>query len=221
MVQSTKRCLRKMVGQASLTHDEILTAMAEIESIINSRPLSYISAGDTEEPLTPSHLLIGRRVFNLPDNLGTEYDLDDEDYQTDSTQLTRRMKYFSSTINHFWKRWRSEYLAELRESHKHLLGKSRRAPQVSIGDIVIVHDESLPCSFWKLGRVDKLITGKDGQTRGATVSIASNGRHSTSLNRPLQLLYPLEINHPFSTNSSNPIDATPETPPLQEPQKRS
>ena len=40
MVQSTKRCLRKMVGQASLTHDELLTAVTEIESIINSRPLS-------------------------------------------------------------------------------------------------------------------------------------------------------------------------------------
>ena len=69
MVQSTKRCLRKMVGQASLTRDELLTAVTEIESIINSRPLSYISAGDTEEPLTPSHLLIGRRVLSLPDNL--------------------------------------------------------------------------------------------------------------------------------------------------------
>ena len=30
MVQSTKRCLRKMVGQASLTHDELLTAITEI-----------------------------------------------------------------------------------------------------------------------------------------------------------------------------------------------
>ena len=212
MVQSTKRCLRKMVGQASLTHDEILTALAEIESIINSWPLSYISAGDTEEPLTPSHLLIGRRVLNLPDHLGNEYDLDDEDYEINSTQLTRRMKHLSSTINHFWKRWRSEYLAELRESHKYLLGKPRRAPQISVGDIVIVHDESLPRSFWKLGRVDKLITGRDGQTRGATVSIASNGRHSTTLNRPLQLLYPLQINHTFATNSPRPTDATRATP---------
>ena len=66
MVQSTKRCLRKMVGKASLNHDELVTAVVEIESIINSRPLSYISAGDTEEPLTPSHLLLGRRVLNLP-----------------------------------------------------------------------------------------------------------------------------------------------------------
>ena len=56
LVLSTKHCLRKMVGPASLTHDEVLTAVTEIESIINSQPLSYISAEDTEEPLTPSHL---------------------------------------------------------------------------------------------------------------------------------------------------------------------
>ena len=52
MVQSTKLCLRKMVSQASLTYDELLATVTEIESIINSYPLSYVSAGDTEGPLT-------------------------------------------------------------------------------------------------------------------------------------------------------------------------
>lgn len=44
----------------------------------------------------------------------------------------------------------------------------------------------------------------DGQTRGATVSVAGKGRNYTTLNRPLQLLYPLEINHPpgEATNST-------------------
>ena len=43
----------KMVGQAHFTHDEILTAVVEIEAIINARPLSYVSMEDMEEPLTP------------------------------------------------------------------------------------------------------------------------------------------------------------------------
>ena len=110
-----------------------------MECIINSRPLR-----DIEEPLTPSHLLIGRRVLSLPDHLGPLCDPGDEDFDINSTQLTRRLKHLSNTLNDFWKRWRSEYLAELRESHKHLLKKSHGNPQVSIGDVVIVTSEQSP-----------------------------------------------------------------------------
>ena len=52
MVRSTKRCLRKMIGRASFTRDELLTAVVEIEAVINSQSLSYVSATDVEEPLT-------------------------------------------------------------------------------------------------------------------------------------------------------------------------
>jgi len=58
LVQSVKRCLRKSIGRARLSYDELSTLMVEIESIINSRPLSYLSLEDLEEPLTPSHLRI-------------------------------------------------------------------------------------------------------------------------------------------------------------------
>ena len=59
MIKSVKHCLRKTIGRAKLTHDELLTAFTEVEVIVNSRPLSYLSKEDIEEPLTPSHLLIG------------------------------------------------------------------------------------------------------------------------------------------------------------------
>ena len=64
MIKSVKRCLGKTIGWAKLTHDELLTALTEVEVIVNSRPLSYLSTGDIEGPLTPSHLLIGRRVVH-------------------------------------------------------------------------------------------------------------------------------------------------------------
>ena len=63
MVQLLKRCLRKMVGQAKLTYEELLTSVTEVELILNSRPLTYMSATDLEEPLTPTHLINGRRLL--------------------------------------------------------------------------------------------------------------------------------------------------------------
>lgn len=92
MVKSTKRCLRKMVGRARFSLDELHTAIVEIESIINSRPLSYISSSDLDEPLTPSHLLIGRRVLTLPDNLGCLSDPGDEEFTVGPSQLNDRVK---------------------------------------------------------------------------------------------------------------------------------
>lgn len=68
MIQTTKRCLRKTIGSARLTYDELLTSVTEVEMIINSRPLTYQSSEDAEEPLTPSHLLLGYRVLSLPDS---------------------------------------------------------------------------------------------------------------------------------------------------------
>ena len=59
-MHSTKQYLRKVLGEAKFSHDELLTALIEIEMVLNSRPLTYISENDLDEALTLSHLLIGR-----------------------------------------------------------------------------------------------------------------------------------------------------------------
>ena len=35
MVQSTKRCLRKVIGRAKLKYEELLTVIIEVEAIVN------------------------------------------------------------------------------------------------------------------------------------------------------------------------------------------
>lgn len=112
MIKSAKRCLRKSVGRNCLSYDEFLTLIIEVEAVLNSRPLAYLSSEDVEEPLTPSHLLVGYRILTLPDPTIP----DDPDYSPEG--MTRRMSHLSRVLKHFWNRWKKEYLLELREFHR-------------------------------------------------------------------------------------------------------
>ena len=221
LVKSTKRCLRKQVGRANFSLDELITSLAEIEAVINSRPLSYVSSDDLEEPITPSHLITGHRILNLPDDLNHLIDFKDEDFSLTRNQATARVKHLNNVLNQFWKRWRTEYLSELREVHAHTAKKRYRGEKtkVSIGQVVIVKDEHLPRGLWKLGFIQRLLTGKDGKTRAAIVRVVSRDRQHTTLNRPIQLLYPLELHCDSSeieTKSDIAEDSSPELPEEQE-----
>ena len=170
MIQSAKRCLRKSIGGARLTYDELTTVVAEVEMILNSRPLSYLSSDDIEEPLTPSHLLLGRRVVNLPDvSVADNYE---PESITTQGELTKRMKQFNRVLQSFWERWRYEYLLELREAHRHYQLSHNVTEPIAVGDVVIVHDDQ-PRGQWRLAIVQELMRGIDGEVRSASVKTQS------------------------------------------------
>jgi len=97
LIKSTKRCLRKTIGQARIMYDELLTVVMEVEMILNSRPLSYVSTEDLEEPLTPSHILIGRRILSIPDPL-CEYSEDDDWHGVTKESLSNRARHGNTTL---------------------------------------------------------------------------------------------------------------------------
>ena len=67
---------------------------------------------------------------------------------------------------------------------------------VEFGDIVLVHDENHPRNYWRTGRIRDLVTSTErgAMARGAVVQVTNKKGKVTTLRRPLQLLYPLEIN---------------------------
>ena len=162
LIQSVKRSLRKTIGQAKFTYDELNTVLIEIEAILNSRPLTYVTSEDLEEPLTPSHLLIGRRILSLPDDLNY-IDDGDEDFVVDSENLQRRTRHLNNVINHFWKRWTKEYLLELRNTHRYP-SANQSFPLPREGDIVVIHDSDTPRGFWKIARITKLYSNRQRWT---------------------------------------------------------
>lgn len=144
-----------------------------------------------DEPLTPSHLIYGRRLLGLPD--AKTGDLSDTDVELSSTDLSKRMNHLSNVMNHFWHRRKQEYLMGLRESHRRSVNNTIPTP-IAVGDIAVVHDEDLLRGLWRLAKVEGLITGADGLVRGATIRVKSTNRRASTLRRPVQRLYPLEIN---------------------------
>ena len=56
MVGTTKLCLRNVLGQSSLTEEQLNTMLISIEAAVNSRRITQ--SGDSDV-LTPAHFLIG------------------------------------------------------------------------------------------------------------------------------------------------------------------
>ncbi|EFN69637.1 hypothetical protein EAG_00358, partial [Camponotus floridanus] len=55
-VKSVKHHLRRVVGDAKLTYEEMATLLAQVESCLNSRPLQPMSDDPEDlEALTPGH----------------------------------------------------------------------------------------------------------------------------------------------------------------------
>ena len=140
LVKSVKLSLKKCLRNARLNYDELSTTLVEVEAVLNSRPLTYVY-DEFEEPLTPSHLVIGRRILSIPSK---NYSIDVPHTQQ---ALSRRAKFLQSILNHFWNRWRAEYLTQLREQHR----CSKRVSslrKVQVGDVVCIQEKTTPRQLW-------------------------------------------------------------------------
>ncbi|XP_074657119.1 uncharacterized protein LOC141910288 [Tubulanus polymorphus] len=146
LVKSVKRCLKKILGVTKLSIEEYNTVLTEVELVLNCRPLSYIASDDFDEPVTPSHLVYERRLMGTPDTHPCS-----EEYvpEMDRKAMSGRMRHLKTLMDHFWQRWSSEYLLELRESHRQQNKENSDRRKVKIGEIVLVHDEGKQRGEWR------------------------------------------------------------------------
>ena len=119
---------------------------------------------------TPSHLLIGRHLCTLPDPVTCSGDLEFEGTNA-MVDLSCRLRHLNLIVEHFWKRWRLEYLVGLRESHAYSLRPQNASSTLAPGDVV--HDSDQPMMQWWLGRIERLLEGSDGAVRAASLRVQS------------------------------------------------
>ena len=176
--RAVKEPLRKVLGRALLSFSELNTLLIKIEGVINSRPLTAVSDDNRDPlPITPAHLAIGRSLKQLPD-------AEDDQLEESSKRIMERYLYLQRLLNHYWRRWKQEYLYQLTVRNK---WQKETAP-IHVGDIVLVSEDNVSRGKWPLGRVEKVHLGKDGLVRTATVRV-----QKSILTRPVQRLHRLEI----------------------------
>ncbi|XP_046592768.1 uncharacterized protein LOC107217180 [Neodiprion lecontei] len=174
-VKCTKKHLNTVTKGLVFTFEQYYTLLVEIESILNSRPLTPLSSNPNDiTALTPSHFLVGDSLL-----LPTEHN-----YLKVPDNRLSRWQHLQKVKQHFWNRWYQEYLSELQKRQKWHFNHSN----LKVGTLVLLKEENLPPLQWLLGRVVEVHAGADNIVRVATV------RTSTGLfKRAVKKLCPLPV----------------------------
>ena len=196
MVGLVKVSLKKVLNiKVVLTVMQLCTLLSEVQSVINSRPLTYVGDDvNSAISLSPAHFLTSNPQIGIPE-IHEKYDTeDDPDYvvglrQNSGQKLLSIWKKGQKLLNHFWDIWGADYLLSLRERTKtHIRqGRVKASEFPNIGDVVLIK-EDLPHGTWRMGEIQKLIPSDDGEIRTAQVLLPSK----KLLKRRINLLYPIE-----------------------------
>ena len=73
LIKVAKKLLAIHLNNASLTYEELTTAVAQIETVMNSTPLCSIASDPNDfEALTPGHFLIGKPMNSFPETFNED-----------------------------------------------------------------------------------------------------------------------------------------------------
>ncbi|XP_026816105.1 uncharacterized protein LOC113555772 [Rhopalosiphum maidis] len=93
-IKSMKYLLRRVLGDAHLTYEELLTILTRAEACLNSRPLTPISSDPNDLiPSAPSYFLIGDSLNAIPE-------IDETSVPINRLNRWRRVSQYSQNI---WK----------------------------------------------------------------------------------------------------------------------
>ena len=194
-VKSFKHHFYRVVGDTSLTFEGFTTLAAEIEAILNSRPIGCISS-DPNDPavLTPAHFLIGRPLIMLLQ----------PDYTTVPRNRLSIWRFITKATQDFWKSWHLEYLSEVQTRQKWTKGKG----ELTKGSIVVVIERDDQCNRWPLGVVLEVYPGSDGHTRVAKIK-TPQGEYVRNVTRLCPIPHLTEVDDEQATGGSSPQSAEP------------
>ncbi|XP_062540758.1 uncharacterized protein LOC134208828 [Armigeres subalbatus] len=159
-IKSFKHHFRRIMGNRSFSVDQLQTVVAQIESVLNSRPLSPLTdSPDDCTALTPGHFLVGEPLVAIP-----EPDLID----INPNRLSR-LQEMQKSVQDLWRCWQRDYVSQLQQRAKWKQPQS----DVRAGQLVLVKQANVPPLQWPLGRIVDTVVGKDGRVRVVIVKTVS------------------------------------------------
>ncbi|XP_076684107.1 uncharacterized protein LOC143377074 [Andrena cerasifolii] len=157
-VKSAKHHLHRVVRDHTLSYEELTTVLCMVEACLNSRPLVPASDNDDDIALTPAHFVTGAPPLALPPLASA----------TGPASLRARWELVQRMRDHFWRRWRPDYLHSLQPRRKW----TNPGRSLCVGDVVVLKDDDSPPAQWRLGRVSRAHPGPEGRVRVVTVRTA-------------------------------------------------
>ena len=152
MVKAAKKATYAVVRDRDVNDEELITVFAGVESLLNSRPLTYQSSDPRDSvPLTPNHFLHGQ--------MGGQFA--PEFVETTTFHPPQRWRKVQDIISQVWRRWLKECIPALNSRPK-WTSENR---DLKVDDVVLVIQPDSPRGRWPLGRVIEVYPGRDGHTR--------------------------------------------------------
>ena len=164
-----------------------MTILQETESIINSRPLTYLNEDSFKESLTPNHII---HFWNISNH----YDEGIQSKNVTVKDVRNVCKHTGIVFKHFIQRFKNEYLLALLEKYSYVKRNIKQPSKLSVGDVVIIKDENVIRLSWLKGRITKLIESPDNNIRAVELNVYQpNSDRLCTIRRPIQHLVLLEI----------------------------
>ena len=159
-IRTVRKILQALLREQITDDESLATLMCEVESIMNSRPITTVSSDPNDnEPLTPNHILLLKSEVSLPPGL----------FNREDSLSRRRWRQVQYLADLFWRRWSKEFLPLLQLRQKWVKPKRNLA----VGDVVLVSTEAWHRNSWPLGRIVETFPDKRGFVRQVRVRTKS------------------------------------------------
>ena len=97
LIRTVRKVITGILSNSKLTDDSLSTLFCEVETIVNSRPITKVSDDVNDlSALTPNHLLLLRQGPVPPPGVFDRYDSD---------TCRKRWKHIQFLADQFWQKW--------------------------------------------------------------------------------------------------------------------